>query len=560
MNNRFVKNNIGLLAVVTVCSLVALVALVFVIIYSMEMYTNIQNVKALSNEIRAITNKRPVPVAANKPLIEADIKVYEKANAELQRYFGHPLDAAVGVFLTELTAKKSTWFKANDIDENDETAKTLEDLSNAELAVQLDDLSAGALARKIKELADDDENAAKVKALLPDYAKSTESDLKSRILADGELKKKLGEIFPDYEPELVRKIRAIPEHFTPAAFVEAFNKMLEGSEERNFADRRTRFDDFRRDRFENWSKARAAFIKAAQPCIVEKLTDENADEIMLFALGLPRHLSGESEKLEALKNNIIQQLIEKRVQLTGRSRGLGIVAVADTSAAMGGDAGGGGEDVKNIPAEEYPDIAIHLDIIADMLRRVGDSQGINIWDVQIRLRAGEGENAGRSFKDSKEQRDGFDIYHYTLEISGTMAEIRAAVARLDNSYADRRVYLVKSIYLYAENNLADSIFTGQRVDASRDSENASAGPAATNIIRRRRVRRGAEGVDDSDLGGGNRDLGEEQRQLDAAYKKQQEKLEYYKRDGYGEPIVAASGEKETFRAVIDVEYVVRPGK
>ena len=48
MNNRFVKNNIGLLIVTGLCAVVALVVLVFVIIYSIDMYDNIQKLSDLS--------------------------------------------------------------------------------------------------------------------------------------------------------------------------------------------------------------------------------------------------------------------------------------------------------------------------------------------------------------------------------------------------------------------------------------------------------------------------------------------------------------------------------
>ena len=44
------------------------------------------------------------------------------------------------------------------------------------------------------------------------------------------------------------------------------------------------------------------------------------------------------------------------------------------------------------------------------------------------------------------------------------------------------------------------------------------------------------------------------------YEKRQKLLDPEKRDGYGEPITAAKGANETFRAVIDVEYVIKPRK
>ena len=39
-----------------------------------------------------------------------------------------------------------------------------------------------------------------------------------------------------------------------------------------------------------------------------------------------------------------------------------------------------------------------------------------------------------------------------------MESIRSMVATLDNAFADRRVYIVKSIFLYAEENSAANLF------------------------------------------------------------------------------------------------------
>ena len=91
MNNRFVKNNIGLVAVTSICLLIALVELGFVVVDSLGMYANIKTVKDLSDKIRSVTRKRPVPVEGNKAPISADIKVYEDATRELYKMFGRPL-------------------------------------------------------------------------------------------------------------------------------------------------------------------------------------------------------------------------------------------------------------------------------------------------------------------------------------------------------------------------------------------------------------------------------------------------------------------------------------
>ena len=225
-----------------------------------------------------------------------------------------------------------------------------------------------------------------------------------------------------------------------------------------------------------------------------------------------------------------------------------------------GDALQQDNDYKSINPDDYSFIATHLDIISYMLSRVG-AAGVVIWDVQIRLKGAaensEGFSGGKSFKDSSEQRDGFDIYHYTLEISGTMAEIRDAVKRLDDCYAVRRVYLVRNIALYAENNIVDSVFTGMRVENRPQAALDNAPAVSTG--RRRRPRSGnvaAQEMNDTGDDAGARLAA--QKKLDEEYERRQQQLDVDKRDGYGETI--AGGDKDTFRAVIDVEYVVKPAK
>ena len=422
-----------------------------------------------------------------------------------------------------------------------------------------------------------DEDKAKVAALVPDVESLNEEALAKKILDSAELNGKLRQIVPNTDPDTLRKLREIPAKFTAAKFIEVFTaRVLNNNEgDKNFADRRTRFDDFRRDQFENWSAARDAFIAAAEnrsaeggtkvgPCIVEKLDAENTDDVLLAALGIPRRLNGDSAYLKRLIDNIYGQLVkEHQVQIVGQAQGLGITTIPDATSSETVQE----NDYKNINPDDYSFIANHLDIISYMLYRIG-AAGVVVWDVQIRLNGASAENSegfsgGKNFKDSSEQRDGFVIYHYTVEISGTMAEIRDAVKRLDDCYAVRRVYLVRNIALYAENNIVDSIFTGVRAEARQQSAQLGSRSTATGG-RRRRPRSGGIISDNEDgIGGTSGDdpaaRREEQKRLEEEYRQRQLKLDPDKRDGYGEPITAG-GAKETFRAVIDVEYVVKAEK
>ena len=55
-------------------------------------------------------------------------------------------------------------------------------------------------------------------------------------------------------------------------------------------------NDFR-PKFSNWAQAQREFIKAAQPFTFEELTANNADEVLLSVLGVPRYLNGDADRL-----------------------------------------------------------------------------------------------------------------------------------------------------------------------------------------------------------------------------------------------------------------------
>ena len=115
---------------------------------------------------------------------------------------------------------------------------------------------------------------------------------------------------------------------------------------------------------------------------------------------------------------------------------------------------------------------------------------------------------------------------------------------------------MKNIALYAEDNIADGIF----VDRRMEKRNAAAKQNAANEVSG--GRRGRRGRNVEEVSENNSDVEAEQkrRKMIEEYEKRQKQLDPEKRDGYGEPITAAKGANETFRAVIDVEYVVKPRK
>ena len=94
--NRFVKNNLVLFIVLGVSVVVALALLVWTAIRYTQMTRYINETDKLRKQIGELIAKTPAPVDENKPRISADIDLYSKTAAGLQKRFGHPLDPAVG--------------------------------------------------------------------------------------------------------------------------------------------------------------------------------------------------------------------------------------------------------------------------------------------------------------------------------------------------------------------------------------------------------------------------------------------------------------------------------
>jgi len=209
----------------------------------------------------------------------------------------------------------------------------------------------------------------------------------------------------------------------------------------------------------------------------------------------------------------------------------------------------------------------HVDIICDLLARIKDTGIRMVYDIRIRRGGeggggdgGEGGDKGGNWQEGIESVGNYRVYHYQLEVSGSMEAIRSMVATLDNAFADRRVYIVKSVFLYAEENGAANLFEIAPKEGE-EAKNMNMGNAGNDKskMRRRRSRQADEGEDD---GGGvqnDQDFERRRRMEDAIrrYREEQERLPYERRDGYGETLIGAG---DSYRAVIDVEYVAQAGR
>lgn len=363
-----------------------------------------------------------------------------------------------------------------------------------------------------------------------------------------------------------------PDQIDQARFMEEFHKSWDSIDPHNYPRQRFFLNSEFQPKFANWHQAQAEFIKAAQPYTLELLSADNADEVLLSSLGIPRRLAGENDRLMRVINEVREQLIKElgdKVQLAVGASGLGFGIVGPGENRQENAAAAS----QGFAPDDFPIILEHLGIISDMLRRSNGSGIKTIFDVRIRLgesgnnKEGEGGGQERSkgYQNSVETVGAYRIFHYQLEVSGTMESIRNLVKQLDNAYGDRRVYLVKSIFLYAEENGAAGLFSGAGEETPESGVKASGAQAVQQPVpspsrrSRRRSRRNVEAMDEVQESQSNTELERKRKQEEALrrYQEQQARLPYDKRDGYGDVLI---GGGETFRALIDVEYVALSGR
>ena len=111
--NRFVKQNLLLITVMSVSSVIILALLIYSAIVYFQMSRCISETEELRTKISRLIRNTPAPVDGNKPLISQDIALYSKLNGELSKTIGRPYQYAGERFIEILKEVK----KGESIDE-----------------------------------------------------------------------------------------------------------------------------------------------------------------------------------------------------------------------------------------------------------------------------------------------------------------------------------------------------------------------------------------------------------------------------------------------------------
>lgn len=287
------------------------------------------------------------------------------------------------------------------------------------------------------------------------------------------------------------------------------------------------YDQFRK-KYPNWESATAEFIRLARDVSPDSKMDSYADRMALSALGIPYKMQGNSDMMQAYMDNCRQKfasLMPKKIYTGANYFGLAPVVVGVYS------------------PDDYPLLVKHLDIIGDIAKRIAQSpvEGLLGFVVRNGIPAPGGER-GDTVKQSFVEDGALRYSHYTFEVVGTLDAIRDLTKRLEDAVKERRVYVIRSIYIYAldaDAKKADLILRPPTAKSSSESD-----PGSTTRSGRR-GRRGNRGNDQQ-----NEAQAKEQERL-AKQREFEASLPIQQRTGYGE--ILWGGNREC-RAVFDVDY------
>ncbi len=321
----------------------------------------------------------------------------------------------------------------------------------------------------------------------------------------------------------------------PKKFSEEFFEEWNRSE--RMAQKNIDYKQFQR-RFSNWPAAMKRFREEAVKITTEPITDLNIDEIFLSSIGVPRQFDGKPENLQRFMVEYRQRLLnitrDKVLFDTPEAENFSfsISNLASTfGAGMGGEAGGLGGGEGGSPMDEFPVMARQWEILGDIVKRATAS-GIHSF-VSFHKRP-------------MEKVGDYEVFHYSIEVSGTLASIRTLVANLDKASAENRVYVVRAINLYLEEDGAKKLLAPDELNLTDAAGQVA--PQPRNIRGRNRQ---------LDMGGG--DAAAIAAQLEAERAKQEaleKALPYHRRSKYGEVLI---GNGKFFRAIIDVQYIMESG-
>ncbi len=340
-----------------------------------------------------------------------------------------------------------------------------------------------------------------------------------------------------------------------------------GNGERNNAQQGLFYKEFQR-KFVNWADAMREFSNVAKTVTLEPISEFTIDDIFRSALGLERMLpdEGQAETVSRFVMDYRSKLMEtlgNKVTVSPQAANFSFdIASFDKentggTPAPGGFGGfggfGGGEAAASsgVTVADYTLIAKHLDVIGEIMQHLLSS-GVKELTM-FRKRSLAGETVGS-----------YLVFHYSFEVVGTMESIRKLVKSLDEGFRKNRLFVVRSVFLYAMSDPARELFEPEALTGESEDDNtrvrARQGRGRRGQVMNPMMQPGMMGPGMVAPGafGGVQESEEEMRAREAAELQarieREKKLPMNERTGYGKVII---GGDKSVRALIDVDYVMQ---
>jgi len=317
-------------------------------------------------------------------------------------------------------------------------------------------------------------------------------------------------------------------------FLKIYKEELGEIDAKEYAEVGIRWDKLKA-RFVNWKKASAEFAVMVQKASLEPFAADDTgvvDEILRSAFRMPRYLQGKPENLRTF-------ILNYKYRVNDLLARAGVKVLCSPDFGFPADSSSVAFSI-----EEYPNIIRQWDVIGDLARRMVAAKIGALNEFIIRF--GNEEGGHGKFDSSFVESGSYEVAHYTLEVTGSLNTIRQFARELNSAYDDNRIYVIRSVFLYAVDDGARSFFS-QTI--------AGSDPAASA---RKEVRsgrgRGRSAMQDSSDGSAQ-DEQTRARMLEAERLRleRENSLAYYERAGYGQAVIGAT---DMVRAVFDIDYVV----
>ena len=313
-----------------------------------------------------------------------------------------------------------------------------------------------------------------------------------------------------------------------------------------------------------------AFCAEYQKLTIERINDSNQHDILMSVLGAPRSYEGVDELMRAFMVPMLTRMQEicanppqkpgvkpvvKKEKTDEKDKKDDKEAAPNKMELLGDAIYFGFKDIyvprdrsnpdSAVPKEKIPDVVKNWEVIGDLISRIA-SEGLSSLNSFF-IRNLSGEKIGR-----------YVVYHYTFSVTGEIAKVRALVQNLNGAARENRMYIVRSIFLYADRDGAQEIFLErqqevlqkrQELESGKETPQQEAAPTEP-VPRHSRRRRNADDMP-PDMGPGMEQPVEKVK-TPAQIRAEELKKPYNKRIGYGRMLFGGSPNCE---AVFDVEYV-----